>query len=252
MTDTPLLPYACPRCGGQFRVDPSQAGEQVHCPHCQTVVALGETPRGGGGPAASPPTATGEALSLNCPVCHGLFRTARETAGQQVLCPHCQQRVAVPDVGASQPAAGSPDAASPPSGPTPTGPPPVPPASDAGLAAPTPPGPGPETRAESPSPSWPPPLPPAGTGEVQISVPDSQPAAGQPATAGDANPLGGVVIHDAPRTITRGGQVIELRSLTREERARQRKIKNIVMFLVGVAILGSYLLYHVGFWPFGR
>ncbi|NIL95720.1 MAG: hypothetical protein GTO62_00880 [Planctomycetales bacterium] len=74
----------------------------------------------------------------------------------------------------------------------------------------------------------------------------------QPDVVLDQTELSGIEIHQAPRTIKAGDQVIELRPLTPEEKVRQRLIKNIVVFVIGAGILIFYLLYHVGFWPFGR
>ncbi len=378
MNQSPLLPSECPRCAKWFRVDPSLQGGHATCPHCQSVVAIGNLSADAAAPASPQATQqaddSGASIRLNCPVCQGGFRTEQKMIGQEVLCPHCQSRVSVPRPGPEHdaprgrtgepqpipdsPPTGHPPASSaddpglaapaPPLWPPGTGPvnkseterprapggqdaasgrtgeshpiadsPPIghPPSSstvDPGLAAPAPPlwppGTGPAKKSETERPRTPrgedaasgrtgyphpsadspptghppssstgdpglasptPPVWPPGTGPANKfeTEPPMAPIAGdqamapvevshqpglQPDVVLDQTELSGIEIHQAPRTIKAGDQVIELRPLTPEEKVRQRLIKNIVVFVIGAGILIFYLLYHVGFWPFGR
>lgn len=48
--------FQCPHCSGQFGIDASMYGENLSCPHCENVVAIGEVPEER---VAAPPIVTG-------------------------------------------------------------------------------------------------------------------------------------------------------------------------------------------------
>jgi hypothetical protein len=157
-------------------------------------------------------------------------------AGQQVICPHCQNRVAVPDSTPAQVLGGDR---------------PKSPGGDASVAAQTPLAPSvPDTRSDA-SPLSPPPLP-VTTDQFAVTMAASDEMDAERTGTVAEGGVAGIEIHETRRTVKHGDQVIELRHLTPEEKARQRLVKNIVLFVVSVGILITYVLYHVGFWPFAR
>jgi len=58
--------------------------------------------------------------------------------------------------------------------------------------------------------------------------------------------FGAVQVQDRPKTIVHNGEVIELRRLTPEEKARRRFWRNAIMMMLGGAILFFYLLFGAG------
>ncbi|MDH3719524.1 MAG: zinc-ribbon domain-containing protein [Planctomycetota bacterium] len=252
MTELPLLQYECPHCGGQFQVDASLRGGHVTCPSCQGVVALaGQTPaavaEGDRGQDVS-----AEPIWLNCPVCQGVFRAGQDMAGQQVICPHCQNRVAVPGPASIADAAGSRNAdQGPASAQALAGNRPKSPNGDKGVAAQAPLVPElPDGRSDKSAVSWP--VVPDTADQLSVTMDAGDETAADRVGTVDEGGVSGIQIHESRRTVAYGDRVIELRPLTPKEKARQRLVKNIVVFAVGAGILISYLLYHVGFWPFGR
>lgn len=75
-------------------VDSSLAGSQVGCPTCQGVVTIPLLDPPPSQPYAPPPSDT--PISLNCPLCAGLFQVLSSSQGQQVSCPHCAGVIQVP------------------------------------------------------------------------------------------------------------------------------------------------------------
>jgi hypothetical protein len=56
-----------------------------------------------------------------------------------------------------------------------------------------------------------------------------------------------ILIHDAPTTVRQGDQIVQLRRLTPEEKARRRVIKNIFVVLLCAAVLGGYVAWALVF-----
>jgi hypothetical protein len=56
-----------------------------------------------------------------------------------------------------------------------------------------------------------------------------------------------IVIHDAPAIVRQGDQIIELRRLTPEEKARRRMLKNIFVVFLCAAVLAGYLTWALVF-----
>lgn len=94
--------FGCPDCEQPFQVDSSQAGQQVRCPGCRSVVqipeVLGHSPETGSADLTQPPEppATQEAPeSFACPACDSLFGVLASMYGTSMACPHCGQAVAI-------------------------------------------------------------------------------------------------------------------------------------------------------------
>ncbi len=109
----------------------------------------------------------------------------------------------------------------------------------------------PDPQAPVPSPSAPDPQAP-----VQSDAQPQQDSAGLVAVAAeptDSSPIVDpetgepIVIHDAPTVIRQGDQIIELRRLTPEEKARRRLIKNIFVVALCAAILAGYMTWALMF-----
>ncbi|MCA9155207.1 MAG: hypothetical protein KDA38_10495 [Planctomycetales bacterium] len=121
---------SCPHCAGLFSMDSSLAGQQVSCPLCHAAVMTPPMPDQSPSPATWSPTPQFEAptnsflppgysppapapepqaggyaapssapLQVNCPFCSGPFQVLPEMSGQQVVCPHCQQQLVLPEFG---------------------------------------------------------------------------------------------------------------------------------------------------------
>ena len=125
------LIFGCPNCVQAFQVEATQAGQQVRCPGCETVVEIPsqsmdhsipiaqsavdrspseqpveELPRDGSvSPQKSdliqsppsleaPPTPT--SISFDCPHCRSVFGVLDSMFGTTMACPHCDQAVAIP------------------------------------------------------------------------------------------------------------------------------------------------------------
>jgi hypothetical protein len=173
-------------------------------------------------------------------------------AGQQVICPHCQIRVAVPGPASIADAAGSRDTdVGPASAQALAGNPPKSPHGAEGVAAQAPLVPElTDRRSDQSAASRP--VAPVTTAPFSVTLDTGDETEAEGLGTVDEGGGSGIQIHEARRTVAYGDRVIELRPLTPEEKARQRLVKNIIVFVVSVGILVSYLLYHVGFWPFGR
>lgn len=120
---------SCPHCAGLFSMDSSLAGQQVSCPLCHAAVMTPPMPDHAPAPATwsppqfeappnsflppgySPPAPLPEPhaggyaepapMQVNCPFCSGPFQVLPEMSGQQVVCPHCQQQLVLPEFGRS-------------------------------------------------------------------------------------------------------------------------------------------------------
>lgn len=109
----------------------------------------------------------------------------------------------------------------------------------------------PDPQAPVPSPSAPDPQAPVQT-DAQPQQ-DSAVSVAEVADSAEPEPIidpetgEPIVIHDAPKVIRQGDQIIELRRLTPEEKARRRLIKNIFVVVVCAAILAGYLTWALMF-----
>lgn len=71
------------------------------------------------------------------------------------------------------------------------------------------------------------------------------PAAPRPvlvtAAPNDANPL---AVKDRPKIVGKGMDQVEVRRLTPEEKARRRAVRNVILFLLGLAVLLAFIVYN--------
>ena len=51
-------------------------------------------------------------------------------------------------------------------------------------------------------------------------------------------------IKDRPKVVGEGDDAVEVRRLSPEEKARRRAVRNVILFIVGVAILLAYVVYQ--------
>jgi hypothetical protein len=87
---------------------------------------------------------------------------------------------------------------------------------------------------------------PSGTAPEHLDDAEAEPIPQAPSGEGR------IQVHDKPRTVCYGDEVVELRQLTPEEKTRRRLMKNAVVIAVGILIMMTYILFHVGYWPFSR
>lgn len=98
--------FQCPN-GHLLEADESQSGDQCHCPHCDVLLIIPESPHnaalggsaqawnaGDNAPAAATPfnlfaASAPQWLHIPCPKGH-VLDVPFEMIGQEVLCPHCQ------------------------------------------------------------------------------------------------------------------------------------------------------------------
>lgn len=264
-----IVPLHCPLCSGAIQVDSAHAGQQVTCPHCQGLMTVPDfgspppppPPPGGfeapppfpGQDAVAPPPlpsppppppqqvqvqAPGEAgVSLACPICAGVFQISPSAGDQQVVCPHCHGVVTVPGHGA----------------------PPLPPPPET-MPVPAP--------AVSPSPAAPVPvrpvMAPSPAAASQPHQQTAQPTAPvrpvpAPATPSPVAPLpapaisiptpdGGVAtVRKKTKVVGSGDDAVELRELTREERAKKRLRYNLIIWSCCFLLL--FVVFLVLAWP---
>lgn len=252
-------------------VDSSMAGYQVACPTCQGIVTVPAFDA----PVPPPPPPVDDAVSLNCPLCMGLFQVLASSQGQQVSCPHCAGLVQVPVF--SDPTGGAPTApfggvpestfAPPepvwapqplfPSAPSPVPSPPAP----LPTFAPSPPSYAPVPNVPTPASGGMRPIPVsesagAGRGAMAPNRPiavseastgglvfNPQPSATARPTKAEPVALlptedGQVVaLRDPVKTIGRPGQEVELRQLSPEEKTKRRITRNIIMVAASLLLL---------------
>lgn len=193
-------------------------------------------------------------LPFQCPLCSGMFQVSESSMGQAVACPHCRGGVLIPDgvppKWVSTPSPPESQPAGTPLVPLPSPPPPLPPpiaappilspsVSAPPIYPPTKPAPPMFAPASAPHPSsyLPPQLPSSVTGKSD-----------EPPTAVDSAPTpqhfviptvdgGQAVIREPTRVAVSGTQRRSLRSMTAEERATHRWIKNCVVFSVCAVLL---------------
>ncbi len=249
-----VVPLQCPLCHGAIQIDSAHAGSQVACPHCQGIITVphfgpqppappqppsygfsppppyGHNPAGpqstvpgpppGFGPPPPPPLSFGQAeelLSLPCPRCGRLFQAPRAAAGQTLSCPHCTGPVTVPAL--------HPHASAAPPPPTPPQP---------AFAPPSP------ASAPRPTPLAPANIPPAP--RAPVPIPAHQGIAPVPTSAGASTAL-----RNRSKTVGEGEQAVELRQLSREEKAKKRFRYNLIMWSICAFILSAVFLVLV--WP---
>ncbi|MCE9545396.1 MAG: hypothetical protein K8T25_07755 [Planctomycetia bacterium] len=213
-----MLQFQCPHCSGIFQIDSQAAGQQVACPLCQGVVAIGQVDGPAEPPVAfEPPPVMAPAVpnvavvrepgvqQLACPWCNGSFQVTADMVGQQVACPHCNESVSVPVAEAG-----------------PFDPPPVvehaepapPPAAEAIAAG--------QPTAVSTDPMAPASI--AATADIH-------------AVATTAAATAVLAPEQSTRKIVVGDKVVEIRRLTPEQRARRRFTRNLVMIGICVVIM---------------
>jgi len=217
------------------------------------------------------------AEQFHCPHCSGEFRIYSAMAGQRIACPFCNQRVTLPGTKEAEPQSESSSPISPPSNPTtppdtssepPLFPPssidPMLPPSVAAPPAPVDPMLPPSIAVPSSSPVDPmlPPsvdslLPPTTDavpkGETRVEMAGKAPMPSKASTAAssssqnedEAEPIviptedGTLVtLHEPKKVVRYGNQTRELHRLTPEEKAHHRFVKNIIMAVFGMFILG--------------
>lgn len=235
-----LVTLECPHCRGLVQIDPAAAGQQVACPLCQGAMqvpsaealsaAAPTPPPPVPPPLTAPPPAspsmpwgirpvTVELMSLACPSCGGMFQVPPGAAGMQLPCPTCRQLVTIPEAASAQPAA----------------PPLIPPEQNP-----------PEQNlpeASEPIES----LLPPGAADASV-VPGAHvplPVAPRPVPITPTPTEGNVLaIKDRPKVVGEGDDAVEVRRLSPEEKARRRAVRNVILFIVGVAILLAYVVYQ--------
>lgn len=106
------IPVICGKCGHFIEAPDGADGMQARCPKCLgCIVVPGQVPNtpsgktvlvtAGGSAEAAP--ATPQALGpvtfrFYCPTCRGAVDAARNAVGQKMPCPHCGQRLQVPQL----------------------------------------------------------------------------------------------------------------------------------------------------------
>jgi hypothetical protein len=244
----------CPLCEGLFQVDDSLAGMEVNCPHCAGLVTVPLE-------AAEPPPQT--AFDLHCPMCMGQFQVTLDMSGQEVNCPHCQQVVSVPDLRDEvlweetppQEADSSPqskeavtnEALYPPGY--------APPQAEPSLDDLLPPA---IMGASASAASVDDPLLPPIAGEV-VAPPSDVPSP-PPIAENERKPLpapipsrpkdtiliptehGLVGVHEPVKTVMYGGEEVELRQLSPDEKARRRVLRNTVFVVFCLVVLIGVML----------
>ena len=233
--DMNLVTLECPLCRGMIQVDAASGGQQVACPLCRgmmqvpaldllAAIAQPPPPPAFASPPPTPPAVPPpmprpfaavpmELMSLSCPSCGGMFQVPPSAAGMQLPCPTCRQMVTIPD------------------------------AAPASMSA----TPSFSPRQATPEESEPlESLLPPGAADPSV-VPQSEsplPAAPRPVlvTAGpvDANPL---AVRNQPKFVGQGMDQVEIRRLTAEEKARRRAVRNVILFVISVAILLAFVVY---------
>lgn len=204
------VPFACPHCSGMFQVDSSMAGQHVACPHCRGVVAL---PPSAGSPSSPPQP---------------------PNAQQQPTRPATVPQPAARPQPAAQPPGRAVRVAAPRS---PAGPLPIDPSGSPArpLAVPMSP------RAPVTGPQRPPARPLARS-QAAGSASGGQPAQDRRGTAPIlAQPAGPLGLREPIKTAGRGDEVVELRTRSPQERAQRRLKKNLILWGLGLILIGITL-----------
>ncbi len=225
-----LVTLECPLCRGMIQVDVAAAGQHVACPLCQgtmQVPPLAAIAAAAPAPPAPPPPPPPPGrnlppmpvmlMAVSCPGCGGAFQVPPGTAGMQLPCPTCQRLVTIPEPSA---AAGSeaPETS-------------APPAVDAAAAA-----------VEDVSALLPPgaSAAPGAPGE-QVALPQApRPILVPPSQSPEGN---GLALRDRPKILGEGADEIEVKRLSPAEKARRRTIRNVVLFVLGLAGLLAIGIY---------
>lgn len=203
--------------------------------------------------ADSPEDAAGRLFAVACPGCRAELAVTTDMAGGEARCPTCAAPFTVPEPRMAEPLV--PRAVPPAQTPaqTPAAPPPAEPAT----ASTAEPAPGPlageppatiapaaESSAAPPAGSALVPAAPADVGPDVVSVGDPAATAdggSAPAAAADA-PRGELEFREPVRSITVGDSTIELRRLSPEEKRVRRARRNILILIVGAAMLVALVL----------
>jgi ribosomal protein S27E len=272
-----LVTLECPLCRGMIQVDASAAGQQVACPLCQgtmqvppaDVLAAAFAPPGP--PSSPPPGFAGgmppvpvALMPLACPTCGGMFQVPPSAAGMELPCPACGQLVTIPDPAALAAAAPLPGGADDDrdrpqahwsAAPAAAGPQVISAATD--VASLLPPG---AAEAEAagetaaPGTAWdvkallPPGAAEAGAPGEQVALPQApRPILVSHTAAGSIlfpTPEGHVMaLEEKPKVIGQGENEVEVRRLTPAEKARRKLVRNVILFVVGVAGLLAIVIY---------
>lgn len=72
------LRIPCPSCGGKIKFSPVNVGQQIPCPHCQTILTLRKP---------------GELMKMTCVLCGGHVEFPAHALGQKIQCPHCAKTI---------------------------------------------------------------------------------------------------------------------------------------------------------------
>jgi hypothetical protein len=199
-----------------IRVDAGAAGQQIACSACEgtiqvpsaEVLAAAAPPQPPPPPLpsepANPPQARSglwppvplELMSLSCPACANAFHVPPSAAGLELPCPSCQHLVTIPAPSTDAVAAPVPDVET-----------------------------GPETASEP---------------HVEKLLPPQLPqtAMTAPATGGIpfSAPQGEVAaLLDRPKLVGEGASEFEVRRLSPQEKARRRAVRNVILFVLGLA-----------------
>lgn len=94
-----LQVFGCPDCEQPFKVDSSQAGQQVRCPGCSAVVeipaAVNTPPVTESIAAPTAPESQEVPQAFACPSCESAFGVLASMFGTTMACPHCGQAVSI-------------------------------------------------------------------------------------------------------------------------------------------------------------
>lgn len=106
------IAVTCQCCGATVSAAGVSFGDLMSCPECGAVVVVppptrppplpeSAAARSTGEYALAAPTATpsapGDYIPVNCPVCHTRLMGARRQIGRKIVCPDCNSRVKVPE-----------------------------------------------------------------------------------------------------------------------------------------------------------
>lgn len=92
-----MITFDCGVCQAKLQVPPSQAGQRVRCPKCQSaVVAPGEPTSIA--PAVGTVAPRGRRYGFNCVFCSSRLEASESMAGSKGECPTCGNEIVVPSL----------------------------------------------------------------------------------------------------------------------------------------------------------
>ena len=217
-----MVAFYCPQCQGEFQVSASLFGQDAVCPLCRNLIAVTSEETAAVPNSSEPPSETtprqkvaSAAQKVSCPKCSTEFPVHPAQRDQVVACPGCFQRI---DLGQETASSANDPAANIPK-----------------------PDEQPSLNAE-----------PSSVNESSVDNelrPASDEAVPENAAEAIAEPTAepkAYSVKDGPRTVQVGDKVVELNTLTREERTKLRFRKNLFMLFASVVVLIGALLYLSG------